>query len=212
MFAAKNMLLAHAASVKSVMFSSAGAGANVQGTFSTTLSETHVISSGANYLLAAVSDYGTPIASCTCGGTAMTLLQSLAAGGDNLYIYGLANPTPGSQTITANTSYAYNSNISLQSVAYSNVVTVGTPITANGSSTTMSVSASSVVGQMLFNILSTEAGTTSPTGYSQTARGTYNNEPTVIGDAAGTGSTVTFSASIASSGNWGGIIVPLSPT
>jgi hypothetical protein len=105
--------------------------------------------------------------------------------------------------------------VSANIVYYSNVTSVGTAVTAlavNSSATIGTPSVPKSVYTQCFSFIASGLGQ-GFSAYNQTQRSAQtaatNCEPLLIGDAAGTGATVTFSATCATTSGWGGIILPL---
>ena len=210
-------------------FDSVGGGSYLSGG-SGTISWTHNISSSSTILFVAVSNVTNHTSqSASCGSTAMTGI-SLVSGSEYLYgysyplysaidIFYLINPPTGTQTIrytSDNTNYC-----AANSISYTNCSGFGAssvhPAMATGS--TASISATAPVGQVILNVLGYwwTGGPSSPfSGYTQTARyistPATSGEPLLIGEAAGSGSAETFSASLTYPNNyWGAVAIPLVP-
>lgn len=177
-----------------VSYDSTGAG-STGGTNS--FSWSHTIGSGANYIVVAFmqSTYQTPT-SVKVGTTSCTLLAkeeiTLSFG---VYLYGLASPPTGAQTIAvvlpSSVFFAGNS------VAYKNVNSVGTGVNATGSGNPSLGVTSGSLHRPVF-IAGSNNGGGSFSSFSGTSR--WNdafssgvNYPSMFGDAAGA-STVTFTA------------------
>ena len=191
-----------------------------------TLSFTDIIPVGTSYTLVwsqMLCAAASPTVSVTIGGVSATLVDSLQialTGGNNLFLFcfGLANPPTGSQTV----SYTTSSNLACgwDTVHYSKVASVGPAIhlgyQSGQTSITLPVTDSRFMYAQAFTYGATGAGQAF-TAYSQTQRYVVGavanvNGPLVIGDAAGTDSSLTFSATRPDTTNpWGGMIVPLNP-
>lgn len=167
--------------------------------------------------LQAFTDSAAPTVSAAVGGTAMTLLGTpltyFATSGFYaiLYVFGLVGPPSGSKTVAFTISGPTAADYLADSMAFHNVTSFGTPVTAFDSSgaTAPSLSVSSSAGKMLANFFG--GYTTTFTSYSQTQK--YNqplgaaNLAAVMGYAAGSSSPVAFTA--AGAQPWGGITVPV---
>lgn len=207
-----------------VAYDSTGVGATNSAAGGFTLSWNHTIGATANYVVMAISHLtnGASTYTAKCGGVTMTLLgitlnYQTSPGPHSTYVYGLANPPTGTQSMTFQTSANYNY-VAGNSVAYSGVGSVAGVFTQSlVGNASFSQTVPSLSNQMLFNAWASDglARTTAPS-YSQTQRSWLpevdNINPLLfIGDAAGTGSPVTFSGTANASGNWGGVTIALSP-
>lgn len=215
-----------------VTFGAVGAG-NVTTGATTTLSasETHSILSTdlgvlvfVNYFAAATTTWATTV---TYGGVAMTQIgppqqSSTFSGGGALIqeVWWLKSPATGAKTVAATVTRTGGatgnvSALGINSVSYlaSKIAT----ITAHtgGGSTSLSMTGSSVAGNMLVGSFFVGNSTTlTQSAFNQTSRWAttwFTNVGTVIGDAAGA-SSVTFSETInsATGAQWVGYIVELS--
>jgi hypothetical protein len=156
---------------------------------------------------------GSPTASV--GGNAMTLLQDFAYSGGHLYVWVRYNPPTGSQPVSF--TGLTSSLVSAGSVAFNGVTAAGTPVTASGSGTALSQTATGTAGGLLFQAFGYSAGVGTITGYSQTQAAyepgsTGNADPLVIGYATATGSAQTFTATGSPSDPWGAVAIPLTAT
>ena len=207
-----------------VAYDSTGVGATNSAAGGFTLSWNHTIGATANYVVMAISHLtnGASTYTAKCGGVTMTLLgitlnYQTSPGPYSTYVYGLMNPPTGTQSMTFQTSANYNY-VAGNSVAYSGVGSVAGVFTQSlVGNASFSQTVPSLSNQMLFNAWASDglARTTAPS-YSQTQRSWLpevdNINPLLfIGDAAGTGSPVTFSGTANASGNWGGVTIALSP-
>lgn len=137
--------------------------------------------------------------------------------------YGLAgcwtylNPPTGSVNIALSASSPGPLQVTVNSVSYTNVGLIGTPVTNIGTSTTPTTAAAGLLSAGRIVQAFGSDGTNTFTSYSQTQR--YNQgyhatdaRPLVIGDAAGNTSGVTFTVSSSPAVDYTGISVPLWPT
>jgi hypothetical protein len=127
-------------------------------------------------------------------------------------VFGLINPPTGAQTITiATTSNEFYGSIVVDSVSYSNVASFGTVTTSTGTTTTASITTpASAVGNRVFHMFhgyryNANAGFTA---YNQTTRtsgvAAYLGQiGYLLGDAPGSGSAITFSATSAALSYYG---------
>mgnify|MGYP001248220027 CR=1 FL=1 len=92
-------------------------------------------------------------------------------------------------------------------VTYTGVDGVGTPVSGSGTGTSMSISATAAAADRVVGVFGTKDGIGA---FNQTQR-TVTNATTamLVGDAAGTGSTMALTATRQKSGVWGGFAVPL---
>lgn len=184
-----------------------------------TVSWSHTIGSGANYLVVATSIEATNntfTTSAKVGTTSMTPLGGLnyyyTFGGFyvSLLLFGLANPPTGAQTVsvTGSSGTVYTT---ADSVAYKNVVSIGSVTTNTGTGSTASITATSDAGEMVLNAFT--AWQPSFSAYTKTQRYLNNNtgagRPLLIGDAAGA-ATVSFAAS-GSTDTFGAVALRLKP-
>lgn len=181
--------------------------------FASTLNWTHIATDG-DYVVVFLHARYQP-SSVTFGGTAMPLLGTQGANNNGanagIYCYGLANITAGTKTVTVNgTNWPQYGN----SVSYSGVGDVGSPIKTFGATASASSGAITVTsGQMVvqcFTSWNTAMVATSPTSgrVNRTAAQTGNFVPTIINDSA---ATVTFTASgCSSSFGWASFALLLS--
>ena len=207
-----------------VNYESTGVGATQASSAGFTMTWNHTIGPTANYVIVAASHLTNGASSLTakCGGVSMTLLGSVIAyqtspGPYSTFVWGLANPPSGvvSMSVTCAANYNY---IAANSVAYTNVATV-TEITrvSLGTTTTPSMTVpATTVGQRIVNAWSSEGKPPTLTFANETLRSWQPEVDNVnallyIGDAAGTGSPITFSATSSLSGMWGGVAIALQP-
>lgn len=198
------------------------------------ISWTHTATAGA-YVVAAVaigSDWNylpaTPSATVTYGGTAMTLLGSVAMNNTGtagiVALYGLANAPGGAKTVTVTgaISGAAIDNIAGNTVSYTNVANAATVTNNYGTTTSMSVSATGVTAGRVVNALACNAqpatyGQLTFTSYSGTSRSV--NTPQVssqevallIGDSGTVGSISFTATETGGTYGWGGLAVQLLP-
>jgi hypothetical protein len=126
--------------------------------------------------------------------------------------------TGSSQNIViTDTSATPGSYIKAGSISYTGVGSVGSLTVNTGSSTSLSVSASSASGRLVVNaLMEGYNGGFALSSYNQTLQkdltstGAWNTQVVYIGDAAGAG-TVTFSATTASAVGWGAGALDLIP-
>jgi hypothetical protein len=161
----------------------------------TSFSWSHVLGSSATGILIEFAATQA-VSSVKVGGVAATLLGSkiMPSGGETTYIYGLLNPTTGTQTVTVTLSAS--GAVTGNSDSYSGVTSFGTATTNSGPAGTASVAVSSTSDQLaaaaIFDITSGGA----LTAFNKTTRwngGSSWASYGVFGDAAGA-STVNFSA------------------
>lgn len=207
---------------RAITYDATGAGA-ASGT--SPVSFTDTIPTDANCTLIWVScgsSIASPTMAATLGGSAVTLVQSLNAdntGTQHLFLncYAVLRPPSGSQAIAFTTTGSQN--LVVNTVHYRNVSAIGTPVTLGVQAGQPSISVSSAPNYMYangFTYIGTATGNTF-TGYNQNQRYikallSTVNHPIVIGDAPGTGGSLTFSATRSNTtNNWGGVIVPLIP-
>jgi hypothetical protein len=133
-----------------------------------------------------------------------------------IFALGLFNPPNGTQTVTITASgTATMQQLSGNTISYQNVGSFGNFYTNSGSGTSLSLTGlSPATGQMAVGGF---AGVSyAQSTFNQTSRWNQPNTvslPMVIGDVAGSGSAVTFSASTAGTDTWGavgGILIPVS--
>jgi hypothetical protein len=194
----------------------------------TSISWSDTIPAGTAVAVLWIADYaiGNTGMVATIGGTSATLTTSYPWGTDGaggtyyIHCYTLLSPPTGS----GKTIHFANGD-TLNTVApgggivyYNNVTSVGTPVTTNSAAAIASMSATSTSSNQMyvecFSYVSSTVGTTF-SAYNQTQRyvaATDYNNPLLIGDSVGNGSTLTFSAHRTDTTfGWGGVIVPLSP-
>ena len=126
-------------------------------------------------------------------------------------IYGLANVSPGKKKIIAQVTGSFISGryITGNSVAYKGVAGFGTVATDTDTGTALSMDATASAAS---RTVVAYGGPVGLSAFNQTQRFLKNNRsPLLIGDAQGTGSSQTFSATGASSQDWGGVSVILNP-
>ncbi len=207
-----------------ITYDSTGVGATGSSSTGFTLTWNHTIGATANYVVMAISHLtnGTNTYTAKCGGVTMTLLGSTPSfetspGPYSTFVYGLANPPTGTQSMTFQTSANYNY-VAGNSVSYSGVGSVAAAYAQRLPATTaVTMTVPSLSNQRLVNAWASGAGTgTTMTGYSQTLRSLQPeadnvNAILVIGDAAGTDNPVTFSGTSTVTGKWGGAVIALTP-
>lgn len=213
------------ASPVSIAFDAVGTGGTKAGAGA--MSWTHTI--GGNFILICFSFWNTTAytEACTVGGTDITANSSYFtwydSGGNYIHnrVYWMFDPPQGSQTVAITYTGGGPNRSSANSVSYTNVGKMLTPVNSSGASTTASGTAwKMTTGGIYVGFMSANNATASPgtsfSAYTKTQRSnqagiTSVSQPLVIGDTAGSTSDVTISATIGSS-NWGATIVPLVPT
>lgn len=213
------------ASPVSIAFDAVGTGGTKAGAGA--MSWTHTI--GGNFILICFSFWNTTAytEACTVGGTDITANSSYFtwydSGGNYIHnrVYWMFDPPQGSQTVAITYTGGGPNRSSANSVSYTNVGKMLTPVNSSGASTTASGTAwKMTTGGIYVGFMSANNATASPgtsfSAYTKTQRSnqagiTSVSQPLVIGDTAGSTSDVTISATIGSS-NWGTTIVPLIPT
>lgn len=188
------------------------------------LSFTDTIPVGTSYTLVwsqMLCASSSPTVSVTIGGVSATLVDSLQialTGGNNLFLFcfGLANPPTGSQTV----SYTTNSNLAcpVNTVHYSRVSRANSVAKlgyqSGQPSITLPVNDSRFMYAQAFGYAAAAVGN-SYTAYNQSQRYITSavanvSGPLLIGDAAGTGGSLTFSATRDNTSySWGTIVVVL---
>lgn len=145
------------------------------------------------------------------GGTAMTLLGSVAlnnittASGGRLYGYHLASAASGSKSVVATMSAA--AFFTFNTVSYTNVTTVGTPATVFGQSTSPSQAATLGGAGLLLQAFGASSGFTSSSGGTSRYLYTGGFEGLSIQDSA---SSTTFGVAQSASRVWAGMNIALS--
>lgn len=92
-------------------------------------------------------------------------------------------------------------------VTYTGVDSVGTPVSGSGTGTSMTINGTSAVADRLVAVFGTKDGISA---FNQSQRTSVNaTTAMLVGDAQGTGSPVTMTATRQKSGVWGGFVVPL---
>lgn len=214
-----NALRAIPPRIISVTYTAVGSG-KIGGTSPVSFSDS--IPSSANCSLIWVAHYSTsttPIISAQIGSTPATLQQTVNPFQTSLLsCFALLNPPTSSQTITFTSNGLYNGNIVINTVHYSNVVSIGAATGVSNQTGQPSMALASVPKSIYVNGFS-YGGNTGNTfnSYSQNQRyvaaASATNEPLLFGDAAGNGGTLTFSATRSTTTySWGGIVISLSPT
>lgn len=187
-------------------------GAGVQGVYGNSASYSHTIAGDAVIVFVAHRNTGTvpAISGVTVGGQSATLLagtQWYAAVGNhwNMYAYGLEDPPTGPCTISV--TLDGQTTLSVNSLAFQGVSSIGTPTTAGGVGGNADMTVSSSSSQTIAHCF-TGAGWDAPVlDYNKTSRWNSQNEPALlIGGAAGAAS-VNFTGT--TSTRWYGIAVPM---
>jgi hypothetical protein len=195
----------------SIAFDAVGTGANASGA---SITWSHTAASGA-YVIAAIEvAVGTPT-SVTYGGVAMTLLKTQTANNNSsngaLWVYGLASPPTGVQSVIA--SLPAGNAASGNSVSYLGVASVGTiptPVFGNGTSPSegpITCPANGMIVQAFGNN-GTSTGFSSPTGGTNRFIGTESSAKTSISDSS---ATTTFGITEGNLSSYAGIAIPLVP-
>lgn len=205
-------------------------GTPVTGTTTTlSMSWSHTIAATANYLIVRVASLttGTFVSTVTCGGIPMLLLGGNGATGSptaTIQIFILPNPPTGSKTISVQLSGASATIYTLQAEADSYIGVLNATATATSSTNSSpSETLSSVSGKQYCNgIAVTAASSETLSSYSQTSRynpgSTFNSTASkylamIAGDATGTGSNITYSAtaSFTTTNSWVSAVATLTP-
>ena len=135
------------------------------GACGTPLTWQHTIGANANnrYLLVGVSTGASAVTptSVSFGAQGMTLLTSQVTGTSGSFIYGLVAPTRGTDTITVTLPAGPCSAVggSLSYTGVNQTTSTGTAATAGGTGTTASVSPSTVQGDKVISVLSSNGAT-----------------------------------------------------
>jgi hypothetical protein len=212
MFAAKDLLLSGAKPAVALDF----AGAGTSGT-ATSLTAAHTAAINA-WLIVPVTVFGsTTVSGVTFGGNAMTSMGSVANENNQasygiLYLFKYLNTSlSGSQNIVATFSGSQAGNIA--STSWKNVTTVGAiQTTFGGTNTALSQSATSGVNGRVVQAFSAYGLGTSVSSYNQTLRTSNASGTTLdllLGDAAGTGSSISFTATASAGVAWAGAATSL---
>ncbi|MBW7866243.1 MAG: DUF11 domain-containing protein, partial [Candidatus Hydrogenedentes bacterium] len=200
-------------------------------TSSTTHTFSHTTGTGPNRLLlvgVTVQDNNVTVSSITYGGTALTSVGTgtRGSGGSRLHmaLYRLVNPPSGANDVVVTFSSTFQSGKGavIGASTYSNVnqtTPLGTFVTANGSSTAPSVTATAVVGDLVYDtVASAVTGTTLtlPGGNGQTQRW-QNVSGTVVRGAASTETAAAASVVMnwtSGNGNWvtGAVAIKAGPS
>lgn len=207
---------AAAASVSSVVaFDAVGAGAT--GSSTASISWSHTAASGAAIIVAVGWGTGARTPTVTYNGTSMTNLAQIgnnnsASVSGGTAMFGLLSAGTGSAATVSVSMGSSTTNVEGCSTSYLRVSSFGTGVTNFGSSTSLSISATSATNQMVAHAFGKNSGTASSiTTYNQTSR--YNagalTNSLLLGDAAGA-ATVSFTATTSSgTPQWGAVAVPL---
>lgn len=205
----------------SIAFDAVGGGGTKNG--SGNVSWTHVING--NFILVYVCYYNTGAFSITCsiGGvdvSSQATYRTFYDDGSNFIhnrYYYLFDPPQGSQTITIGYVGGGPVRSSQNSVSYTNVGKMLTPVETIGSSTTPTGTAWKMTTGGMYVFTGGANGTASFTSFNKTER--WNQaysanlaNVAVIGDTPGSSSDVTFSATLNPTNTWGDYIFPLIPT
>ncbi|OBK30144.1 hypothetical protein A5659_03630 [Mycobacterium sp. 1165196.3] len=127
-----------------------------------------------------------------------------------LTVFGAFNPPKGNQTVAVSFTGSYSYALTANSMSYAGVVSLGTAVDVSGSTSPASQSATG--GDARSGFFQIFGGYANFTGYNQNQRWAANisgnSRSCVVGDALWQAASV-FNAPMASSTNWGGIVVPL---
>lgn len=213
--------------VPQVLFDAVGAGVASEKAGGGTWTYLHTMAGNAIVVLANVFNNGvtSPTIGATVGGLTMALLAQYnyytsGSTGAAIYIYGYLGALTGAETIGFTFDGSGSSEVacSVNSLSYLNASSFGTVAENKGTTTSASLAVPSTTApQRIAQIFGIEpASTSSFSGYNQTSRWNQAGvsgtaKATIIGDAAGNGATVNFTATSPASGAWGGAAVPILP-
>lgn len=184
------------------------------------VSWTETVPTNANCAVLIIGFLAAGAASVTLGGSAMTAITPVVfqAGAYTLQAFYLMNPSTGvSKTVSVtNANGNYANGVMLY---YGGVGSVGSVTSLTNQTTAApAISVSSTTNHMYVNGLAFNAGAagdrflTYDKTWRYTGRNEYYDVPTMAGEAAGTGSTLTFNATRNNTTyQWGGFILDLSP-
>ena len=186
--------------------------------FTGNASYTETVPANANCAILIIAVLANAAITVTLDGAAMTSLGSVgvAAGAYTLQAFYKLNPSTGaSKTLSITNTNGNYATASM--IYYGGVTSVTSAVTlANQTTVAPAISVSSATNHMYVNGLVTVASAAGDRvlTYDKTIRYQGRNEyydlPMLTGDAAGTGSTLTFNATRSSSGNqWAGLILDL---
>ena len=196
----------------------------------TSVSHSHTIASAGNALIVAVhGDWNgntNPSISASIGGTALTNIRqinnwyprSAQSGGfyQSFAVFGIINPPTGSQTVTLTISNPGSlGTVLIQSASYTGVASFGTYTNNSVLGTSQTVTSGSIaVDDACFNVFFAGRNNASAalSAYNRTSRhnvvgNAFGSIGFLLGDAAGTGSAITFTATTAFIGY--GVTVPM---
>lgn len=149
--------------------------------------------------------------SVTYNGVAMTSVGVIQWSTSQVWtqVFAIFNVPAGKATVRGKVYGGSSSHRTIRAACatYTGADSVGTPITGSGSGTSMSIAATAAVADRLIAVFGTKDGIAS---FNQTQR-TLTNADTamLIGDANGSGSSLSSTATRQKTGVWGGIVVPL---
>lgn len=164
------------------------------------------------------------VATVTIGGTSATAVSGnpfvydATSGYNGIQCFVLMNPPTGSKTVTV--TFPGTNYVNATVVYYGGVGSVGTPTSTSGAGGTQpSQLATTTAGRLYaqaFSYRASAGGNTFPTYSGGIQRAvwpcTSYDQPIIVGDAIGNGSSLTFSATRNDTGySWGGVAVPLLP-
>ncbi|MCX8559760.1 hypothetical protein OS122_02455 [Mycolicibacterium mucogenicum] len=127
-------------------------------------------------------------------------------------VFALLGVAPGEQDVQANVWGGVDSGrtLRLETVSYTGVASIGTPVITNGTGTTMAQSATVATNGRNVGVWGSRSGLYIPSGSTVAQRYLSNDVAgLLIGDIVGTGTSQTLSANRQNSGPWGGIVIPL---
>ena len=184
---------------------------------SNTKTVSHTTSGTDRCLVVLVTTYvagGTTVSSVTYNGTAMTNAgsQTSPSGNSRVTIFYLANPSSGAHDIVV-TLAASADDLFVAGLSFTDVhqaTPTGTFVSANGTSTTPSVVATSETGGMVVDGIMASSGSSAAVGAGQTSRYSLANAIEGYGSTEPGAASVTMSWTI-TSGNWAIAALPLKP-
>ena len=182
---------------------------------------THTIAAGVGSggaIYAIINADTSATATCEVGSTSMTQLGSALAiptssPSGYLFVFVLYNPPTGAQTISwTSGSNSYTTCVSASFFGVTSTGTITTTVATTGTAMTQSATAS--VGQLILQAFAYVSNSSTITAYNQITAlyrvgQSNNNNPILVGYAAGTGSSTSFSATGSVSDPWLGFALPL---
>ena len=205
----------------SATLSAAAAGIVVDATSTTTaitgpITVSHTTGTGSNRLmLVGISQKNKLVTSVTYGGVALTLVgENIAGGNARVHIYRLLNPPSGTANVVVNFSANPDKGAIVGVTTFSGVdqtTPLGTFVSAQGNASDPSVTATSAVGELVFDVVS-KRNQTLTVGAGQTQRWNIASASEITGAS----STETGSASVvmswtASSSDQAIAAIPIKP-